>query len=120
MAKKRKAKNVYGRGMGTPALLRDRDWMTIIGALLSDRSAESHQLAAKLLAKTKHGRQIRLLRFIIARKPKLLQMQKTLGMSRRTIFRYLNGLEDYGVRITMGEGYRYGIENMPLQLKRLM
>jgi|GEM_PF-1441798 len=113
-------KKVYGRGMGTPALLRDRDWMTIIGALLSDGSTESRELATKLLAKTKHGRQIRLLRLINDRRPKLVQMQNTLKMSRRTMFRYLNGLEDYGVKINMDEDFRYGVELLPKHLKRLL
>ena len=118
MAKKKKA--VYGRGLGTPALLRDRDWITIIGALLADRSSESLQLAEKLLAKTKHGRQIRLLRLISDNRPTLVAMQKTLRMSRRTMFRYLNGLEDYGVALALGDDYRYRVERLPAELKRLL
>jgi len=107
-------------GMGTANLLSDQDWVTVIAALLRDASPGSRRLARVLLAKTKQGREIRLVRLIQTRRPNTTQMQKALKMSRRTIFRYLNGLEDYGILLTIDERFRYEIVHMPDSFKKLM
>ncbi len=108
------------RGLGSSSVLRDRDWMTIIGCLLHDSTQDGRHLAQTLLAKTKHGRQVRMLRLVCKRRPTIPEMQKTTKMSRRTIFRYLNSLEEYGVRFNIGDGYRYELERLPRPLKRLL
>ncbi|GAG17225.1 unnamed protein product [marine sediment metagenome] len=116
------AKPTFFRQVGAVNLLSDRDWITIISALLQDTSASSQRLANKLLRRTKHGRQIRLMRLIYNQRPRHSQMQKALKVSRRTVFRYLNGLEDYGVRFRIDERfpYRYEITHLPEGLKKLM
>ena len=106
--------------MGTANVLKDSEWITVIAALLHDSVAESRRLAQKLLEKTKHGRQVRMLRLICTQKPTLSEMQKTVKMSRRTIFRYLNGLEDYGIRLEIGDDYRYAIAHLPDSFRRLV
>lgn len=116
MAKKR---NVVRR-MGIGNLLSDRDWITIIGVLLHDRSAESQRLAEILLARTKQGRHVRLLRAIYKRRPTTTGMQRAVRMSRRTIFRYLNSLEDYGVKFRIDDHFRYEIERLPKAFQRLL
>ena len=116
MAKAKK----FIRGLGSSSVLRDWDWMTIIGCLLHDTTQEGRQLAQTLLAKTKHGRQVRMLRLVCKGRPTIPEMQKATKMSRRTIFRYLNSLEDYGVRFNIGDGYRYQAGQLPRALKRLL
>ena len=116
MAKKAR----FVRGLGSAGVLRDTDWLTIIGSLLHDATPQGKELAAKLLAKTKHGRQVRMLRLVSRRRPTILDMRKTTGMSRRTIFRYLNSLEAYGVRFSLDEDFRYHLERLPAGLKRLL
>jgi len=101
-------------------VLKDRDWLTIIGSLLHDKTAEARQLAQLMLAKTKHGRQVRMLRLISQRHPTIAQMQKVTGMSRRTIFRYLNSLEDYGVRLSLNDEFKYELAHLPAGLRRLI
>ena len=108
------------RGLGSSSVLKDMDWLTIIGSLLHDSTSTGRELADKLLAKTKHGRQVRMLRLISKQKPSIMDMQKTTKMSRRTIFRYLNSLEEYGVRFTLDEGFHYELERLPATLKRLL
>ena len=108
------------RGRGSASILRDRDWLTIIGSLLHDATRPGRELADKILAKTKHGRQVRMLRLVSRRKPTIYDMQKTTGMSRRTIFRYLNSLEEYGVRFTIDDTFRYQVERLPSPLNRLL
>ncbi len=110
----------FVRGLGSSSVLKDLDWLTIIGSLLHDSAPAGRELADKLLAKTKHGRQVRMLRLVTKRKPTILDMQKTTKMSRRTIFRYLNSLEEYGVRFSIDEGFRYEVERIPAALKRLL
>ena len=116
MAKKAK----FIRGLGSASVLNDVDWITIIGSLLHDATREGRALADKLLGKTKHGRQVRMLRLVSKQKPTIMDMQKTTKMSRRTIFRYLNSLEDYGVRFSLGENFRYQLEHLPVGLKRVL
>ena len=98
----------------------NRDWLTVIGALLHDSAPEGRKLAETLLAKTKHGRQVRILRLITRHHPTIEEMQKTAKMSRRTIFRYLNSIEDYGVVIRLDETFRYHADRLPASLNRLM
>lgn len=108
-------------GMGTGNALNDRDWITVIAALLYDKTAESDRLAKRLLSATKHGRQVRLVHLLYKGSPSTTtQMQKTLKMSRRTIFRYLNGLEDYGISLEVDESFRYRITSLPANFKRLL
>lgn len=107
-------------GMGTANFLRDADWITVIGALLQDSSAESRRLAYRLLDNTKQGRHVRLVRLIHTRHPTTVDMQKALKMSRRTIFRYLNGLEGYGVRFNIGSDFRYEIVRLPDNFRTLI
>jgi len=116
MAKKAR----FFRGRGNATVLKDRDWLTIIGSLLYDKTAEARQLAQRMLTKTKHGRQVRMLRLINKRNPTIAEMQKVTGMSRRTIFRYLNSLEDYGVRMTLNDNFQYEVAVMPSGLRRLL
>jgi len=116
MAKTKK----FVRGLGSSSVLRDMDWMTIIGCLMHDSTQEGKQLAQTLLAKTKHGRQVRMLRLVCKQRPTIPEMQKTTKMSRRTIFRYLNSLEEYGLRFNIGDNYRYEAVQLPRALKRLL
>jgi predicted DNA-binding transcriptional regulator YafY len=101
-------------------VLKDRDWLTIIGSLLHDKTPEARQLAKMMLTKTKHGRQVRMLRLINERSPSIVQMQKVTNMSRRTIFRYLNSLEEYGVRLDLDDQFRYNLVHMPAALRRVL
>jgi len=115
------AKNqIFVRGAGIIKLLKDKDWIIIITSLMKDNSDESKELVKRLMTKTKHGRQIRLLRMINEKKPKLSEMQKAMKVTRRTIFRDLNCLEDYGVRMTIDEEFRYEIERVPAKYKHLL
>jgi hypothetical protein len=108
------------RGLGSASVLKDTDWLTIIGCLLHDSTPQGRELADKLLAKTKHGRQVRMFRLVSRRRPTIQDMQKVTRMSRRTIFRYLNSLEDYGVRFSIDDAFRYHLERLPADLKRLL
>jgi len=110
----------FVRGRGSSSVLKDYDWIVIIGSLLHDRTTAARQLAERLLGKTKHGRQVRILRLVSTQKPTIVQMQKATKMSRRTIFRYLNSLEEYGVRFCMDDQFRYGLDRMPKALDRLL
>ena len=113
-------KQAFPRGAGVIKLLSDTDWITIINSLLTVNNQPATKLAQTLLAKTKHGRQVRLLRLIKQKCPRLADMQKAMGVTRRTIFRDLNCLEDYGVRLVLDENYKYEIEYIPTQYKRLL
>ncbi|HSW46316.1 MAG TPA: hypothetical protein VLM89_12170 [Phycisphaerae bacterium] len=113
-------KTQFIRGLGSSSVLKDMDWLTIIGSLLHDKTRDGPELADKLLAKTKHGRQVRMLRAVSRGKPTIHDMQKTTKMSRRTIFRYLNNLEEYGVRFNLDKDFRYQLERLPAPLKRLL
>ncbi len=113
-------KTEFVRGRGTGNLLDDRDWITAIDALLQDKTAASQRLAKKLLLKTKHGRQIRMLRLLNEQRPRIKDMQKALKVSRRSIFRYLTGLEEYGVDLQIDEKYCYQVERVPESFRRLM
>ena len=110
---------VFAGGRSIAGLLSDKEWITVIGALLKDRSAESRRLAQKLVAGTKHGRHVRLLRLMRKRSPTIRDMQRATKASRRTIFRDLNSLEEYGVRFRLNERFGYQIERLPDCCKRL-
>ena len=69
------------RGAGVIKLLSDTDWITIINSLLTVNNKQTTRLAKTLLAKTKHGRQVRLLRLIKQKRPRLADMQKSLKNS---------------------------------------
>jgi hypothetical protein len=116
MAKKR----TFVQGMGMLNLLSDRDWITIIALLLREGGKEAEPLAETLLSRTKHGRQIRLLRLISSKKPTIPEMQKSMKVSRRTIFRDLNSLEGYGIGLTVDDNYHYSITEMPKNMGRLL
>lgn len=116
MAKKR----TFVQGMGMLNLLSDRDWITIIAVLIRDGGKEAEPLADTLLSRTKHGRQIRLLRLIHEDQPTIPEMQKTMKVSRRTIFRDLNSLEEYGVALNVDDNYRYSITDLPKNMSRLL
>ncbi len=116
MAKKR----TFVQGMGMLNLLSDRDWITIIAVLIRDGGKEAEPLADTLLSRTKHGRQIRLLRLINEKKPTIPEMQKTMKVSRRTIFRDLNSLEGYGVALNVDEAYHYSVSDLPKNMSRLL
>ena len=105
---------------GTASFLGDKDWITVIGALVRDRAPESRRLAKSLLLKSKQGRHVRLVRLIQTRCPRLAQMEQALRVTRRTIFRDLNDLEAYGIRLAIDEDYRYEIVRLPPGFKRLI
>ena len=111
---------VFVGGMAVAKILDDKDWIRIIACLMSDRAAESRRLAERLLSTTKHGRQIRLLKYIMVSKPRFNDMQKIMKVSRRTIFRDLLDLESYGVKIIIDDDYRYNTDTIPDSLKRLL
>lgn len=108
-----------GAARGPFVSLQDRDWLTIIGALLSDAHPESRELGRRLMTRSKHGRQMRLLRLMRDKKPRLREMAAALKVSRRTVFRYLNDLEIYGVRVLV-DGSRYRVDRVPDCLLRLL
>ena len=116
MAKKR----TFVQGMGMLNLLSDRDWITILTVLIRDGGKEAEPLAQTLLSRTKHGRQIRLLRLISEKKPTIPEMQRTMKVSRRTIFRDLNSLEGYGITLNVDDNYRYSVSNVPKNMGRLL
>ena len=109
----------YG-GATSGTIVSDRDWITIIGALLKDKSAESKQLANKLMDRTRHGRQIAFLRIIRDRKPRLVDLKRHLKVSRRTLFRYLNHLEADGVQFSIDGEFRYQVEKIPPHYQRVL
>jgi len=115
-----KRKRTFVQGMGMLNLLSDRDWITIISVLLRDGDRESQTLTQTLLNRTKHGRQIRLLRLIHEKQPTIPDMQRTMKVSRRTIFRDLNSLEGYGAALRVDDGYRYSVDGLPKHLGRLL
>jgi biotin operon repressor len=119
MAKTKKAPFAPG-SRGSLAVLRDSDWFTIIAALLNDSSADSDELADRLMARSKHGREIKLLRLIRDNEPPLDRMARLLKVSRRTVFRYLNDLERHGVRLELDERRRYHLATLPKRLQRLL
>ncbi len=105
---------------GSIILLTDSDWLTVFGALLNDTQQESRQLAQRLLARSKQGRQIRLARLIRDAKPTLREMERRLKVSRRTVFRYLNGLEEQGMRLELNHRHGYELEAVPRRFKRVL
>lgn len=110
----------FFRGRGTADAITERDWMTIIDALLQDKSGDSQHLAKKMLNKTKHGRLVRMMLYLEKKRPNIEEMEKMLKVSRRSIFRYLSGLEEYGVEIELDSDYRYYISRVPANMKRLL
>lgn len=113
-------KKTFVQGMGMLNLLSDQDWIAIITLLIRDGSKETQALTETLLSRTKHGRQIRLLRLIDEKKPTIPQMQKLMKVSRRTIFRDLNSLEVYGITLNVDETYHYSVSNLPKNMGRLL
>ena len=105
-------KTTFLRGPGVFNLLTDKDWITILTALLTVKNKANQRLAKTLLARTKHGRQIRLLRLMKQKRPRLIDMQRAMKVTCRIIFRDLNCLEDYGVRLTIDRKFRYEIEHV--------
>ena len=61
-----------------------------------------------------------MLRLIKQKQPTIQDMQKLMKVSRRTIFRDLSTLEEYGVKLKMEEGYRYSMNGIPPYLKKLL
>ncbi|HOQ86196.1 MAG TPA: HTH domain-containing protein [Phycisphaerae bacterium] len=113
-------KKTFVQGMGMLNLLSDRDWITIIAVLIRDGGKEAQPLAETLLSRTKHGRQIRLLRLIHEKQLTIPEMQRTMKVSRRTIFRDLNSLEEYGVQLNVDDSYHYSITDLPKNMSRLL
>ncbi len=111
---------LYTRGREVEDRLSAREWLTIIAALLHDRSSASTVLGKRLLVRTKHGRHIRLLRLLLSKPKRVQEIKTTLRISRRTVFRDLNDLEAHGVRLSCGEDFRYHVERIPPILKRLL
>ena len=107
-------------GMALSKAITDRDWITIIGALLRHRSPESQRLATKLLARTRHGRQIQMLRLIRDKSPRLLEIQRRMKISRRTVFRYLTSLEVDGAVFWIDDDFRYHVSKTPSFYKSVM
>jgi len=107
-------------GMALSKAITNRDWITIIGALLRHRSAESQRLATKLLVQTRHGRQIRFLRLLRDKSPRLLEIQRRMKVSRRTVFRYLTSLEADGARFWIDDDFRYHVSKIPNSYKAVM
>jgi len=101
-------------------ILRDADWLTVISALLRDSNHESRLLAARLLNRSKHGRQVRLLRLIRRERPTVAKMATLLRVSRRTVFRYLSNLERYGVKLKIKPDFTYRIELIPKRLQQIV
>lgn len=114
-AKARFVRNNHGH----PAL-KDGDWITIMGALLHDRQQDGRRLSRVLLTKSKPGRHVRLLRLIQKRRLTLDEMRREMKVSRRTIFRYLNSLEQYGLVYELGGDSTYRVVTLPTCLKRLL
>ena len=110
----------FVRGRGGADLLSDRDWITIIDALLQDKSDSSQALAKMLLAKTKQGRHVRLLQMLHKKGSRIEEIVKLLKVSRRSVFRYLNGLEDYGINLKIDDGFRYKVDRVPGSFSRLL
>ena len=107
-------------GMGTGAFLKDKDWITVIGALLRDGDPEGRRLAKVLLRKTKQGRHVRLVKLTQARRPRVSQMHRALKVSRRTLFRDLNDLEAYGIQLNIDDGFHYEVVTLPANFKKLL
>ena len=110
----------YVRRNNTSRVLSDKDWITILGALLHDRSVEGRQLANALMTRSKPGRHVRLLRLIHRDRPRLDEMKRAMKVSRRTVFRYLNSLEEYGTSLRIDEMSRYTLDRVPPTLQRLL
>jgi hypothetical protein len=117
MAKKAR---LSARARHLPRILRDPDWLTIISALLKDSSKESRLLAGRLLTRSKHGRQVRLLRLILRERPTVEKMAMLLHVSRRTVFRYLSNLGRYGVKLHVKPDFTYRIEGIPKRLQQIV
>jgi len=43
-----------------------------------------------------------------------------MKVSRRTIFRDLNSLEEYGVQLNVDDSYHYSITDLPKNMSRLL
>jgi biotin operon repressor len=116
----KKARSQFVQGMGILNLLSDQDWIVILAALAGDRQKSSQDLCKSLMMRTKHGRQVRLLKLISEKQPTVPEMQKAMKISRRTVFRDLNSLEGYGIELQMDDGYRYSVKQIPALFKRLL
>lgn len=101
-------------------VLADGEWLLVINALLNDKAPSSKDLAARLLMETKPGRQIRIARLLAKKPRKGKELQKLLGMSRRTMFRDLNNLEEYGFQVKFDDNFRYEIGSIPAKYKKLI
>ena len=108
------------RGNHLSGILQDADWLIVIAALLRDPSQESRLLAARLLNRSKHGRQVRLIRLIRKQRPTVEKMATLLRVSRRTVFRYLSNLERYGVKMQIMPDLTYRIDVIPRRLQQIV
>lgn len=114
------ANKPYLHGLAVLKSMRDRDWMTILSALLRDDTKEGQQLGQHMLKHTKHGRQIQLLRKLHDTPLTVAEIQKQLKTSRRSVFRDFLELESHGVRMVIGDGWRYELQRVPESLARLI
>ena len=110
----------FVRGRGGADLLSDRDWIAIIDALLQDKTDASQKLAKMLLAKTKQGRHVRVLQMLYKKGARIQELVKALKVSRRTVFRYLNGLEDYCIELKIDDNFRYTVDKVPASFNRVL
>lgn len=111
---------VFVRGAGPASVLRDEDWMIVLDALLQDGGQSSQQLLKKLLSQTKYGRLARMLWQLRDEPVDVADLQKKVGISRRSVFRYLTALESLGVSLRLDESNRYHLDRVPKKLKRLV
>jgi biotin operon repressor len=100
--------------------LSDSEWVIFIAALLKDKSPEAKSLAKRMMADTRHGRMIRMIRLLRDKPMRGKELQKTLRIGRRTVFRYLNHLEEMGVDLTIDEKHRYRVTKTPQVLSRVL
>ncbi len=100
--------------------LAEEEWLLVLNALLNDKTPSGKDLAARLLLNTKPGRQIRIARLLRQKPRKGKELQKLLGMSRRTLFRDLNSLEEYGFQVNFDDLFRYELGSTPAKLKKLV
>jgi len=110
----------YAKGAPLVPSLDDKDWLMIITALLRDSTRQSEDLARRLLAGSKYGRQIRLLQFLARGQLRSSEMIRSLRVSRRTVFRDLSNLEEYGVELNMVDQVHYVVVHIPKSLETLL
>lgn len=100
-------------------VLSDGEWLLVINALSQDKTASSCDLAHRLTMETKAGRQLRLAQLLSKTPMKGSEIQKTLHVSRQTLFRDLNQLQEHGFETRFDDDSRYHLRTIPKHLKNL-